>query len=55
MMVLVEEGYGENAGEWAKKADRQWKQKATDIRKVKVMIVRKKETRVKPLRFQDRI
>ena len=34
-MALVKEGNAENAGEWAGKAERQWKEPTTDNRKAK--------------------
>ena len=50
VMVLVEEGWGKHAGEWALKAERLLKQR-TEGRKTIEEMDRKKETNLKLLRF----
>ena len=40
-MVLVEEGYGKNVGEWAGKAERQWKHRTRGGREAKKEMDRK--------------
>ena len=42
-MVWVEEGYGTSSGEWAGKAERQWKQRTREGRKAKEKIDNKEE------------
>ena len=41
--VLVEEGYGKRAGEWARTAERQRKQRTREERRAKVEMDRKEE------------
>ena len=50
-MMLVQEGYRENAGQWTGKAERQWEQRTTEGRHTKKGMERKGEPRVRLLKF----
>ena len=52
--VLLYEGYGKHAGEWAGKADRQWKQPTTEMQKTKEVTNGREEYKIKLLRFPCR-
>ena len=51
-MVSIENGYVKNTGEWAGKAERQWKQRTTAGRKSKEEMEREKKPTVKVLRLK---